>query len=73
MAVIELTRVDLEPVSAVTDDYALAEGRGYRDAAHWRVAHEEFFRSDYVAQFLGAVPEFNDDTVVVTQRFRLVT
>ena len=72
VAVIELIRVDLKPISAVTDDYAHAEGRGYRDAAHWRTAHEEFFRSDFVARFLGAVPEINDDTVVVTQRFRVV-
>jgi uncharacterized protein YhfF len=72
VAVIELTRVETEPISAVTDDYAHAEGRGYRDAAHWRAAHEEFFRSDFVAEFLGRVPEINDDTLVVTQRFRLV-
>jgi uncharacterized protein YhfF len=72
VAVIELIRVGLEPISAVTDEYAHAEGRGYRDAAHWRAAHEEFFRSDFVVEFLGAVPELTDDTVVVTQRFRVV-
>jgi uncharacterized protein YhfF len=72
VAVIELISVGLEPIGAVTDEYARAEGRGYRDAAHWRAAHEEFFRSDFVAEFLGAVPEFHDDTVVVTQRFRVV-
>jgi uncharacterized protein YhfF len=73
VAVIELIRVDLEPISAVTDDYAHAEGRGYRDAAHWRTAHEEFFRSDFVAQYLGATPDLNDDTLVLTQQFHLVT
>ena len=71
-AVIELTRVTVQPINAVTDTYAHAEGRGYSDAAAWRIAHEDFFRSDYVAKFLGYVPEINDDTPVVTQRFRLV-
>lgn len=72
VAVIELTRVDTEPISAVTDDYARAEGRGYRDAAQWRTAHEEFFRGEFVTQYLGHRPEITDDTVVLTQRFRLV-
>ena len=71
-AVIEMTRVGTEPISAVTDDYAHAEGRGYRDAAHWRRAHEEFFQGEFVAEILGGVPEINDDTLVLTQRFRLV-
>jgi len=65
VAVIEWIRVDLEPISPVTDDYAHVEGRGYRDAALWRTAHEKFFRSDFVAQSLGAVPEIDDDTVVM--------
>ncbi|WP_433307393.1 ASCH domain-containing protein [Actinoplanes sp. CA-030573] len=71
-AVIEMTHVGIEPIGMVTDEYARAEGRGYRDAAAWRAAHEEFFRSDFVAEFLGAGPEIDDDTPVVTQRFRLV-
>ncbi|MBB6629732.1 hypothetical protein H5V45_20615 [Nocardioides sp. KIGAM211] len=52
--------------------YAHAEGRGYSDVAAWRIAHEDLFRSDCVAKVLGYVPEINDDTPVVTQRFRLV-
>jgi uncharacterized protein YhfF len=38
----------------VDDDYARAEGRGYADAAPWRRAHEDFFRSEGVARFLGS-------------------
>jgi uncharacterized protein YhfF len=72
VAVIELTEVRVVPISEVDDAYALAEGRGYADAAQWRRAHEEFFRSDGVAAFLGTVPEIADDTLVVTERFRLV-
>jgi uncharacterized protein YhfF len=71
-AIIELTEVRVVPISEVGDDYAHAEGRGYADAAEWRRAHEEFFRSEGIAAYLGAVPEIDDDTLVVTERFRLV-
>ena len=71
-AVIELTEVGVVPISTVDDEYARAEGRGYADAAQWRRAHEDFFRSDEVARFLGAVPVMDDDTLVVTERFRLI-
>jgi uncharacterized protein YhfF len=71
-AVIELTEVRVVAIGEVDDDYARAEGRGYADAAHWRRAHEEFFRSPGVAAFLGAVPEISDSTLVVAERFRLV-
>jgi uncharacterized protein YhfF len=71
-AVIELTEVRVVPVSEVDDDYARAEGRGYADAAAWRRAHEEFFRGEGVAAYLGAVPEIDDGTLVVTERFRLI-
>jgi uncharacterized protein YhfF len=71
-AVIEVTEVRVVPISTVGDEYAHAEGRGYADAAQWRTAHEEFFRSEPVASFLGSVPEIDDDTLVITTRFRLV-
>jgi uncharacterized protein YhfF len=54
-AVIELTDVRVVPICEVDDDYARAEGRGYADAAQWRRAHEEFFRSEGVAA-LGRLP-----------------
>ncbi len=71
-AVIELTEVRVVPISMIDDDYAGAEGRGYADAAEWRRAHEDFFRSEGVAEFLGATPAIGDDTLVVTERFRLI-
>jgi uncharacterized protein YhfF len=71
-AVIELTEVRVVPISTVDDDYARAEGRGYADAAQWRAAHEDFFCSEGVARILGATPVIGDDTLVVTERFRLV-
>jgi hypothetical protein len=33
----------------VDDDYARAEERGYADAAPWRRAYDDFFRSEGVA------------------------
>lgn len=71
-AVIELTEVRVVPINTVDDEYALAEGRGYRDRAEWKAAHEAFFRSEGFRDFLGGEPEMNDDTLVVTERFRLV-
>jgi uncharacterized protein YhfF len=71
-AVIELTEVHVVPISTVDDDYARAEGRGYADAAQWRRAHEEFFCSAGVAEFLGATPVIGDETLVITERFRLI-
>jgi uncharacterized protein YhfF len=71
-AVIELTEVRVVPISAVDNEYAWAEGRGYADAAEWRRAHEDFFRSEGIAEYLGATPVIDDRTLVVTERFRLV-
>lgn len=72
-AVIELTEVGVVPISTIDDDYARAEGRGYADAAQWRSAHEDFFRSEGVTDFLGGTPVIDDETLVVTERFRLVS
>jgi uncharacterized protein YhfF len=71
-AVIELTEVRVVPISEVDDEYARAEGRGYPDAAEWRTAHEDFFRSEGIAEFLGATPVIDDGTLVITERFCLV-
>jgi uncharacterized protein YhfF len=68
-AVIELTEVRVARISAVDDEYARAEGRGYADAAEWHRAHEEFFRSEGIAEFLGATPVIDEATLVVTERF----
>jgi uncharacterized protein YhfF len=71
-AIIELTDVQLVRICEVDDDYAHAEGRGYADADEWRRAHEEFFQSDGVTEFLGATAVIDDETLVVTERFRLI-
>lgn len=69
---VELVEVRVVPIAEVDDGFARAEGRGYADAAEWRAAHEEFFRGDGVAAFLGCTPVIDDGTPVVAQRFRVV-
>ncbi|MEV7128109.1 ASCH domain-containing protein [Streptomyces sp. NPDC093260] len=69
---IELVDVRVVPMKEIDDDFARAEGRGYHDAAAWQTAHEEFFRSEGVSEFLGRTPVVGDDTLVVAQRFRAV-
>lgn len=49
-----------------------AEGRGYAGAAQWRAAHEELFTSPEVSAYLGFTPVIGDDTLVVTERFRVI-
>jgi uncharacterized protein YhfF len=71
-AVIEVTDVRVVPISAIDDDYARAEGRGYADAAEWRAAHEEFFRGEGITEILGAPALIDDSTLLVAERFRLV-
>jgi uncharacterized protein YhfF len=71
--VIELTEVAVVPVSEVGDGFAHAEGRGYNNAAEWRAAHEELFTSPEVTGYLGFTPVIHDGTLVVTQRFRMVS
>ncbi|MCO5994791.1 ASCH domain-containing protein [Actinoallomurus rhizosphaericola] len=70
--VIELVDVRVIPIKEIDDEYARAEGRGYADAAEWRAAHEEFFRSEGVSEFLGHTPVIDDGTLVVAERFRVV-
>src|SRR5579862_4494179 len=69
---IELVEVRVVPVRDVDDDFARAEGRGYADAAAWRAAHRDFFQGDRVSGYLGHVPVFDDDTLVIAERFRVV-
>jgi hypothetical protein len=45
---------------------------GYANAAEWRRAHEDFFRSAGITEFLGLTPVIDDGTLVVTERFRLI-
>ena len=69
---IELVEVRVVPVKDIDDDFARSEGRGYADAAAWREAHRDFFHSEGVSSYLGHVPAFDDDTLVIAERFRVI-
>ncbi len=72
--IIETTECRTLRMADVDDQFAWDEGEGFADAAHWRSAHETYFRS-----YLGELREqlgdpswdLDDDTQVVCQRFRL--
>ncbi|MEV1076048.1 ASCH domain-containing protein [Micromonospora parva] len=73
VAAIELTDVRVIRLADVDLAHALAEGEGDESVAQWRAGHETFWHSDAVRAELGD-PDFtvDDDTLVVTERFRLV-
>ena len=73
VAVIELTAVRVIRLADVDLAHALGEGEGYTSVAEWRAGHEEFWHSAEVRAELGD-PDFTvgDDTLLVTEEFRLV-
>jgi uncharacterized protein YhfF len=73
VAAIEVTEVRVVRLADVDLQHALDEGEGDESVAQWRAGHERFWHSAEVREELGD-PEFtvNDDTLVVTERFRLV-
>lgn len=73
IAAIELTEVRVLRLGDVDLRHALDEGEGFRSVAEWRAGHEKFWHSPEVRAELGD-PGFtvDDDTPIVTERFRLV-
>lgn len=73
VGVIEAVDVEVMPVRKVDLRHAVDEGEGYETVADWRRSHEAFWHSDQMRAALGD-PHFtiDDDTPVVTERFRLV-
>lgn len=74
VAVIEVTDVRVVPLSEVDFAHVVDEGEGDASVAEWRANHEAFWHSDEMREALDD-PEFtvDDSTLVVLQRFRLVT
>jgi uncharacterized protein YhfF len=73
VAVIETTAVRVLPLGEVDLAHALGEGEGYTSVAEWRAGHEEFWHSAEMRQALDdPVFTVSDDTLVVTEEFRLV-
>ena len=75
VAIIETTAWRLSTVGRVDDDFARAEGEGYRGAAEWRASHERFWAS-YLDEYRRDLddPDFEirSSTIVVCEWFRLV-
>lgn len=74
LAVLETTEVRLMPVRDIDLAHAIDEGEGYESVAAWRAGHERFWHSTPMRNFLHR-PDFavTDDTVVVAERFRVVS
>jgi len=73
VAVIETTTVRVMRLANVSLDHALGEGEGYTSVAEWRAGHEQFWHSAGMRQALGdPIFTVGDDTLVVTQEFRLI-
>jgi len=73
VAVIETTDVRIVRLEDVNLHHVLAEGEGHRSVAAWREAHESFWASQSMHEFLGEmVLRIDDDTPVVLETFTLV-
>jgi uncharacterized protein YhfF len=67
VGVVETIEVRIVPARDVDADFARDEGEGFLSVAHWRAAHEQFWKSR------NLLTELTDDTEVVCERFRLVS
>jgi uncharacterized protein YhfF len=71
IAVIEVTEVRVIRLADVDLQHAIDEGEGDESVAEWRAGHEAWWRSPEVLAELAPGFFVDDDTLVVTQRFRL--
>jgi uncharacterized protein YhfF len=74
VAVIETTEVRVVRLGDVDLQHAIDEGEGYESVAAWRAGHEDFWHSPQARAELGD-PDFtvDDDTLMVAERFKLVS
>jgi uncharacterized protein YhfF len=61
VAIVEITAASVVPAHEIDLQFARDEGEGFESVEDWRAAHEAFFERT-----------IDDDTLIVTQRFRLV-
>ncbi|HEX2142703.1 MAG TPA: ASCH domain-containing protein [Candidatus Limnocylindria bacterium] len=76
VGVIETVEVRVVPMAEVDLQFAIDEGEGFGSVAEWRTAHERFF-SSYIDEIRAGVGdpgwELGDETMIVCERFRLVS
>jgi len=74
VAAIEVTSVRVVRLAEVDLQHVIDEGEGDESVAQWRAGHEEFWHCDEIRAELGD-PYFtaDDDTLIVAERFRLLT
>ena len=74
VAIIELLEVDVIRLGDIDLQLVLAEGEGFRSVGEWRRAHERFWAEEAMPSLLDDRPQiFDDDTLVVVERFRLLS
>lgn len=61
--VIYLTETFIKKFCDITEKHAFEEGEGDRTLSYWREVHKKFFSS---------YPDFNEDSEVLCERFKLV-
>ena len=66
--IVEITDVQVIPISEITDEIAHAEGEGFADVAAWRRAHEQFW-GQVGESAGGSLPE---NELIVVERLRLL-
>lgn len=73
VAILELTEVRVVRIGDIGLAHARDEGEGYETVAQWRAGHERFWHSPEFRNHVGD-PTFtiDDDTLAVTERFRVV-
>jgi uncharacterized protein YhfF len=68
LCIIETRSVEIVPFSAVTAEFAAAEGEGDGSLTYWRQVHQEFF----VRDCLRIGRQFSESMPVVCERFAVV-
>jgi uncharacterized protein YhfF len=74
VAIIETVQVDQVRLDQVSLAHIIDEGEGHTTVAQWRADHERYWHSEEMRSYL-ADPAFmvRDETVVILERFRLVS
>ena len=73
VTLIEIVDVHVVRIGDIGLAHAVGEGEGYASVAEWRSGHERFWHSREYREY-RADPAFtvNDDTLAVTEQFRVV-